>query len=102
MTNAVTLVELLAIIAILAAILFPVFAQAKDAAKASVCLSDVRQLGTSFNLYLANADRRYRAPWEPVGRRRENAGRTFPGRIAVSLTACREWDYGQVFSLYAL
>jgi prepilin-type N-terminal cleavage/methylation domain-containing protein/prepilin-type processing-associated H-X9-DG protein len=47
MKKAFTLIELLvviAIIAILAAILFPVFAQAKEAAKKSSCLSNVRQL----------------------------------------------------------
>jgi prepilin-type N-terminal cleavage/methylation domain-containing protein/prepilin-type processing-associated H-X9-DG protein len=44
--SAFTLIELLvviAIIAILAAILFPVFAQAKEAAKKTTCLSNVKQ-----------------------------------------------------------
>ena len=57
--NAFTLIELLvviAIIAILAAILFPVFAQAKAAAKQTVTLSNVKQLGTSFNIYLSDND----------------------------------------------
>ncbi len=50
-----TLVELLvviAIIAIVSAILFPVFQQAKAAAKKSSCLSNVRQLGTAVQLYV--------------------------------------------------
>jgi len=53
--RAFTLIELLvviAIIAILAAILFPVFAQAKDAAKKSVGLSNVKQLSLGYLLYL--------------------------------------------------
>lgn len=56
-----TLIELLvviAIIAILAAILFPVFAQAKAAAKQSACLSNLRQIGTSFYLYMDDDDDR--------------------------------------------
>ncbi len=57
--RAFTLIELLvviAIIAILAAILFPVFAQAKDAAKKSVGLSNVKELGLAYALYLGDAD----------------------------------------------
>jgi prepilin-type N-terminal cleavage/methylation domain-containing protein/prepilin-type processing-associated H-X9-DG protein len=49
-----TLIELLvvmAIIAILAAILFPVFVQAKVAANRAVCLSNMKGIGTSLTLY---------------------------------------------------
>ncbi len=59
MNKAFTLIELLvviAIIAILAAILFPVFAQAKLAAKKTSSLSNVKQLGTSFHMYLSDND----------------------------------------------
>jgi len=59
MKKAFTLIELLvviAIIAILAAILFPVFAQAKVAAKKTAALSNVKQLGTSSAIYMADYD----------------------------------------------
>jgi prepilin-type N-terminal cleavage/methylation domain-containing protein len=62
MKRAFTLIELLvviAIIAILAAILFPVFAQAKVAAKKTSSLSNLKQLGTSQLLYSNDYDDRY-------------------------------------------
>jgi len=54
-----TLIELLvviAIIAILAAILFPVFAQAKEAAKRAACLSNTKQIGLSYLMYSGDYD----------------------------------------------
>ncbi|MBS1704549.1 MAG: prepilin-type N-terminal cleavage/methylation domain-containing protein [Armatimonadetes bacterium] len=57
--NAFTLIELLvviAIIAILAAILFPVFAQAKLAAKKTADLSNMKQIGTAVQLYLVDSE----------------------------------------------
>lgn len=57
--RAFTLIELLvviAIIAILAAILFPVFAQAKEAAKKTQDLSNTKQQSTAINLYAGDAD----------------------------------------------
>ena len=59
MRRAFTLIELLvviAIIAILAAILFPVFAQAKAAAKKTSALSNVKQISTANILYMNDAD----------------------------------------------
>ena len=60
--KAFTLIELLvviAIIAILAAILFPVFAQAKLAAKKIKATSQMKQLGTGTMIYLADYDDKY-------------------------------------------
>ena len=54
-----TLIELLvviAIIAILAAILFPVFAKAREAARSTTCLSNMKQMGTAFMMYLNEND----------------------------------------------
>ena len=54
-----TLIELLvviAIIAILAAILFPVFAQAREKARGISCLSNTKQIGTSFYMYVQDYD----------------------------------------------
>src|SRR3989442_491859 len=64
-----TLIELLvviAIIAILAAILFPVFAQAREQARTITCTSNLKQIGLSVKMYAQDYDERY-----PMG--------TYPG-----------------------
>ncbi|MEQ1935224.1 MAG: prepilin-type N-terminal cleavage/methylation domain-containing protein, partial [Fimbriimonadaceae bacterium] len=70
MKRAFTLIELLvviAIIAILAAILFPVFAQAKEAAKKTSCLANVKQMGTAIFLYAGDSDDTLcQTSWESV------------------------------------
>jgi prepilin-type N-terminal cleavage/methylation domain-containing protein/prepilin-type processing-associated H-X9-DG protein len=60
--RAFTLIELLvviAIIAILAAILFPVFAQARESARTSSCASNIKQINLALMQYVQDYDERY-------------------------------------------
>lgn len=57
-----TLIELLvviAIIAILAAILFPVFAQARAKARQTTCLSNLKQIGLATGMYVQDYDENF-------------------------------------------
>jgi prepilin-type N-terminal cleavage/methylation domain-containing protein/prepilin-type processing-associated H-X9-DG protein len=61
-TPGFTLIELLvviAIIAILAAILVPVFHGAREKARQTSCMSNLRQLGTATNMYIQDYDEHY-------------------------------------------
>ncbi len=63
--RAFTLIELLvviAIIAILAAVLFPVFAQAKESAMTTKCICQMKQVSTAMILYADDSD----GKWVPV------------------------------------
>ena len=56
-----TLIELLviiAVIAILAALLFPVFAQAREGGRQTQCLSNLHQIGSAVALYTSDYDNR--------------------------------------------
>jgi prepilin-type N-terminal cleavage/methylation domain-containing protein/prepilin-type processing-associated H-X9-DG protein len=60
-----TLIELLvviAIIAILAAILFPVFAQARERARGISCVSNMKQMGTAMMMYVQDYDETFPIP----------------------------------------
>jgi prepilin-type N-terminal cleavage/methylation domain-containing protein/prepilin-type processing-associated H-X9-DG protein len=76
---AFTLIELLvviAIIAILAAILFPVFAQARDSARKASCLSNSKQMGLAIMMYTEDYDQIY-----PMGYYYELSGPTRGRRV---------------------
>lgn len=73
MKRAFTLIELLvviAIIAILAAILFPVFAQAKRTAQQAVCMSNMKQIAMAAHLYIGDSDDQ----WFPIARHEDLPG----------------------------
>lgn len=73
-----TLIELLvviAIIAILAAILFPVFAQAREKARQASCMSNGRQIGVAARMYIQDNDEM----WVPYSYGVEGAQYSSPG-----------------------
>lgn len=87
---AFTLIELLvviAIIAILTAILFPVFAQARDKARATACMSNMKQIGLAIQMYVSDYDERlfFRSVTS------NNAAETRSGAYAASSSAEIKW-----------
>src|SRR5579871_601356 len=65
-----TLIELLvviAIIAILAAILFPVFAQAREKARQITCVSNEKQIDLAVMMYIQDYDETYPIAWGYYG-----------------------------------
>src|SRR3569833_2677151 len=76
-----TLIELLvviAIIAILAAILFPVFAQAREKARAIACLSNTKQLALAEMQYNQDYDEKYTDGSNPYGEGNGWAAQLYP------------------------
>ena len=97
MKKAFTLIELLvviAIIAILAAILFPVFAQAKASAKKIGDLSNIKQIGTASVLYQSDNEDRY-----PFGIPHDWSGAPSWGSASLSWTWTLQ-GYAKSFPLF--
>jgi prepilin-type N-terminal cleavage/methylation domain-containing protein/prepilin-type processing-associated H-X9-DG protein len=80
-----TLIELLvviAIIAILAAILFPVFAQAREKARQSSCTSNLRQISTASGMYLQDYDETFPVwAWTPERQMPLPNGKIYQGKV---------------------
>jgi prepilin-type N-terminal cleavage/methylation domain-containing protein/prepilin-type processing-associated H-X9-DG protein len=99
-----TLIELLvviAIIAILAAILFPVFAQAREKARSASCLSNIRQMGTAAVMYAQDYDEVYPGMWQwnPFALR-GHAQYIYPGATVNPETDCQTCPYVKNAQVY--
>jgi prepilin-type N-terminal cleavage/methylation domain-containing protein len=92
--KAFTLIELLvviAIIAILAAILFPVFAQARDKARQTACLSNAKQIGTALMMYVQDHDEKFF--WMAAYNERRDVG---AGPWGASYITSVRWPYAHM------
>src|SRR5436190_7627101 len=80
-----TLIELLvviAIIAVLAAILFPVFAQAREKARQTGCTSNLKQISLATMMYLQDYDETYPVwPWTPERQIPRPDGTIYQGKV---------------------
>lgn len=97
-----TLIELLvviAIIAILAAILFPVFAQAREKARATACFNNEKQIGLALNTYLSDWDDTF-----PLNRFPNNpAALSMTGYVDFSSSTAggtARWNWRRAISMY--
>ena len=97
-----TLIELLvviAIIAILAAILFPVFAQAREKARQTSCLSNIKQVGLAVLMYVQDYDESYPVTniydfATPLGKQSGWSGRVIPYIKSTQLMWCPSDSFG--------
>ena len=88
-----TLIELLvviAIISILAAILFPVFAQAREKARAIACLSNTKQIGIGVQMYVQDNDERLFC-YASTAANGSRTGQAIPNTAAAK-NAARWWN----------
>ncbi len=113
-----TLIELLvviAIIAILAAILFPVFAQAREKARAISCISNEKQIGLGFLQYVQDSDETFPMAQDDQGNQWQNEvapyikngmyisyGATGIGTFAGGVWDCPDFPYPQYGSSYGV
>ncbi|HEY3265405.1 MAG TPA: DUF1559 domain-containing protein [Armatimonadota bacterium] len=104
MRKAFTLIELLiviAIIAVLAALLFPVLARARERAKRTECISNLKQLGVAMGAYVSDWDERYPYAWLGDYVKRYGATPGISEAMAAYVTDSRLWqcpsDRGEVF-----
>lgn len=104
-----TLIELLvviAIIAILAAILFPVFAQAREKARSASCLSNQKQIALAFSMYSQDYDETYPQAvdlvsglwWEQAVTPYIKSGNV-GGILTCPSASSRAWAYSMNYSL---
>jgi prepilin-type N-terminal cleavage/methylation domain-containing protein/prepilin-type processing-associated H-X9-DG protein len=103
-----TLIELLvviAIIAILAAILFPVFARVREKARATSCLSNVKQMGLAIEQYKQDYDSIYPLGWNlnmPAGQQNWYDGFLAPYIKGKAVRNCpsmsEKWEIGYSYN----